>query len=171
MAEHLPVQQPPDAFNVKSNFFAKSLLVPEKEPLQMQALLTYFTNVVAQGNKFPAQWVFTFRLMGGPRSKVSAKGDSWSAVSNRNSLWIVQHDGETGRNPREVTRFIEDSTKTLQDAASGASWGSFAPFVDPTFTNAQAHQVYFSPSTYKTLSRLKKKWDKNDIFFNKHSVT
>jgi hypothetical protein len=164
------VRQPSDANNVKSNFLAKSLLVPENKPLSTSALTDYFTHVVTNGNKLPAQWVSTFRLMGGAGSKVSAKGDSWSAVSNRNSLWIVQYDSQTDRNPRDVTRFIESSTSALQGAANGDAWNSFAPFVDPTLSDSKSHRVYFSARTYKKRKTYKDLYDNHDIFHNAQSI-
>jgi hypothetical protein len=171
IAGQAPVQQPPDAFNAKSNFLAKSLLVPEaKDALSNSALKKYFAYVVDTGSKYPGQWVFTIRLIGGAGSKVPSKGDSWSAVSNRKSLWIVQHDGQTQQKPAELQRFVEGSTSTLQTAAGGSAWGSFAPFVDPTFSNQKAHEVYFSPGTYSKLKVSKKKWDPKNMFQNPHSV-
>jgi hypothetical protein len=164
------VQQPVDANNARSNFFAKSLLVPEREPLSLKVLNTYFQYVVDAGTQLPNQWVFTFRLMGGAKSKVPSKGDSFSAVSNRDSLWIVQHDGQTVQRPKEVMVFVEGSSKALQTLAGGQGWGSFAPFLDPSLSNSQAHKAYFSPSTYKKLKYLKAKYDERMVFTNPQSV-
>jgi hypothetical protein len=161
-----PVKQPVNAFNTKSNFFAKSLLIPENGAPSRSAMVGYFTYMIDNGNKVRDQWVFTFRLMGGADSQVPAEDDTFSAVSDRDALWIVQHDGQIAQNPRDVTRFIEGSTNALMTAAKGNAWKSFAPFVDPTLSNT----AYFSSGMYSKLRKLKYVYDKNEIFFNAQSV-
>lgn len=116
-------------------------------------------------------WIYTFRLMGGHGSQMPQKDDSWSAVSHRDALWVVLHDGWTDpRNVAEVIKFVKSSTKVLQEAAEGLHWKSFPPFLDPSFSREQAHKQYFSEATFKRLSTIKKEWDPNNVFSNPHSI-
>jgi hypothetical protein len=155
---------------LKSDFFAKSLLVPERSAPSLEALTKYFSYVLDKGAKVRSQWIFTYRLMGGAGSVVRAKGDAWSAVSNRKSLWVVQHDGFSDRNPRDVRRFVEGSTQAFQSTDKGAAWNSFLPFVDPSMTPLASHQAYYSPRVLDRLFQLKGKYDKKDIFHNAHTL-
>ena len=161
----------PDHLERKSHFFAKSLLVPETEPLSEEAMTTYWQHVIEASEALRGLWVSTFRLMGGHGSQVPQKDDSWSAVSHRDALWIVQHDGATNEpDSEEIVKFVESSTKVLQDASKGARWKSFPSFLDPSFSREQAHKQYFSEVTLNRLSAFKKKWDPQNIFSNPHSV-
>lgn len=169
IAGRAPLAQPA-TLEAKSNFFAKSVLIPEHSPLSQSEMAAYLSTLVGSGQKVKDQWVVTFRLMGGVDGQVASKGDSFSAVSDRDSLWIVQHDGQTQRNPQDVTRFINQITDTLISATKGDQFGAFAPFVDPTLSNGEAHRKYFSPQTYSKLRDLKTIWDKNEVFKNPHSV-
>lgn len=78
-----PVNQPVNAFNTKSNFFAKSLPIPESGTPSRSAVVDYFTYMINNGKKMRNQWVFTFRLMGRADGQVPAKDDTFSAVSDR----------------------------------------------------------------------------------------
>ena len=165
-----PLEQPLDANNVKANFYAKSTLVPENNQLNGKSMKPYFGYIFREGRRVKNQFTITFRLMGGPGSQVAKRGDAFSAVSNRNALWIVQHDGNTARNPSLVKNMIKGAHEELIKAGNGGNWGSFAPFVDSILGTREAHKAYFSAATHRKLEKIKYKWDKGDVFQNPHAV-
>ncbi|PSN62333.1 FAD-binding domain-containing protein [Corynespora cassiicola Philippines] len=166
-----PLKQPADANNVKGNFYAKSLLVPENEPLSDAIMREYFSRVVAGAKKFPDQFVFTMRLMGGAGSVIARASDRTSAVANRDTLWIIQHDGNTAKNPRDMQKFIHELTMWLYNQKAGGYGGfkGFAPFVDPAFSRKQAHFTYFGQGSAGRVADVKQTYDPKDIFANPQS--
>ena len=157
---------------VGQNFYAKSLLTGYGGIMSGNGLEDYFYYLIQKGYKWPGRWVVTFRLMGGRDSKVTEPYEEKnSAISFRDSMWIIQHDGNTAKDPRDVSRFIQGAHDKLKAAQPRDSFqGSFSPFLDPTLSNSQAHKAYFTSTKYLRLSILKERWDKDEIFWNPHSV-
>jgi hypothetical protein len=159
----------PEMIRATSHFFAKSILIPETAAFSTKDIQDYFSTLLTGDiPRLQNKWVVSFRLMGGVRSQVPARTDS--AVSDRDSLWIVQHDGQTREDPRDMTRFINAITDKMTSVTGGSKFGAFAPFVDPSLSNTQAHQKYFSSSTYSRLRDLKAQYDPDEVFKNPHSV-
>ena len=123
-------------------------------PISESNMKTYFAYVIEKGSKVKIQFAITFRLMGGAASRVPENGDEFSAVFCLDCLWIVQYDGNTASNPRDVRNFITRVQKTLEDTAKSTSFKAFPAFVDPTLTDVEAHDKYFSPRTYSRLTTL-----------------
>ena len=166
----LTVEQPRNA-RVGANFFAKSLLTGSRGLRSSSGLEQYFKYLIQNGSKWPGRWVITFRLMGGRGSKVT---DSWaedrSSVSFRDSMWIIQHDGVTNRDPRDMTRFIQGAHDEMKTTQPDINFRSFAPFLDPSLSNSEAHRAYFSSSTYEKLRSHKRVYDPDEVFWNPQSV-
>jgi hypothetical protein len=171
IAGRTPIKQPADANNVKSNFYAASVLIPEQEPLSEATMREYFSRVIAGPRNPNDQFVFTMRLMGGAGSVIARTGDRNSAVANRDTLWIVQHDGDTTKNPKNMQSFISDITRWLYRQRQGSNGGfkGFAPFVDAAFSRKQAHFTYFSASSAARVADVKMEYDPKDIFANPQS--
>ena len=170
IAGGLTVQQPRNA-RVGANFFAKSLLTGSSGIRSSSGLEQYFRYLIQNGYKWPGRWVITFRLKGGRGSKVTG---SWAAdqssVSYRDSMWIIQHDGTTNRDPRDISRFIQGAHDEMMKTQSKINFRGFAPFLDPTLGNTEAHQMYFTTDTYTKLRSLKRVYDEDELFWNPQSV-
>ncbi|KAH7349147.1 hypothetical protein BKA66DRAFT_600407 [Pyrenochaeta sp. MPI-SDFR-AT-0127] len=170
IAGRTPVKQPVDANNVKSNFFAKSLMVPEDSPLSETAMKDYFSDVLGRAPNVKDQFTLTFRLMGGADSQIPLKNDDFSAICHRNTLWIVQHDGNTAKNKKTVTNFIEAITANLRNVAKGGNkFSAFAPFLDGSLSNSNARSAYFSRATNARINNVKSLYDPRLLFWNPHS--
>lgn len=174
IAGNQPLWQTSNANNAKSNFYAQSILIPEKTYLSTKTMDAYFEYVINKGSSSNVkdQFTLTFRLMGGGSgTQIAAKGDTYSAVTDRTNLWVVQHDGNTSKNPRDVMRFITGLTDTIINTSKdGKTYPSFAPFVDEALSNDDAHKHYFKAAVYSKLRDIKTRWDPTDLFWNPQSV-
>lgn len=68
-----------------------------------------------------------------------------------------------------MPRFIEGAHNAMQSNVK-QDWKAFAPFLDPTLSNSEAHSQYFDEDTYKKLRSLKKIYDEDEMFWNPQSV-
>ena len=157
---------------VGQNFCAKSLLTGYRGIESRKGLKDHFHYLLQRGYDRPGDWVVIFRLMGGRDSRVpNPYEEKESAISFRDSMWIIQHEGYTKKDPNGVSRFIEGAHDKLKAAQPTDTFqGSFSTFLDPTLTNREAHKAYFTSEKYRRLSYLKKEWDNDEIFWNPHSV-
>ncbi|KAF2011161.1 FAD-binding domain-containing protein [Aaosphaeria arxii CBS 175.79] len=171
IAGDAPLRRFIDAPGAKSNFYAKSVMIPEQRPLNKAQMQDYFRTVLEAGARVPNQFVITFRLMGGTGSHVKKDyGDT--SIPWRDTLWIAQHDGQTQRNPRDVARAITAMNDQLEGSIQRnvATYFMFPPFIDPDLTREESHKMYLGDEHSRRLQRIKTKWDPTNVFSNPQSV-
>ena len=170
----VPLRQPKRTYDRHSHFIAKSLLVPENDPLTQSAIERYFEYAIKKGGEFKNRWITTFRLMGGRDSQVPKRGVSElddCAVSQRDSLWIIQNDGQTDSRTGKMMEFIDGLTNSIPSAQAHTVFQAFAPFSDPELSREQAQAMYFSKLKLLKLQILKRRYDRKSVFWNPHSIS
>ena len=176
LASPQPLQQPTSrtSYTLHDDFFAKSLVVPSSAPLTTAALSSYFTYIIQDGINAPNPWFSIINLYGGPDSQINVPSPSSSAYSDRNALWVLQHYGYTGSTgspyPPASLTFIDGLNTAITSAMPTTALGGYLNYVDPSLTAAQAHDLYYGPTTYAKLLSIKNAVDPGKVFSNPQSI-
>lgn len=177
--------QPLTGYNAHDDFFAKSVTVPEANPLTSDALNMYFAYIIANGTSASFKWSSMINLFGGPDSQINANPYSnLSSFPNRDSLWVVQHYARTpftlsnytnASFPSSIMRFVEGLNAALTAAMPGVNFGAYPNYIDPTLSQDQAKSLYYDAfpngnETYTQLTQIKAQLDTYDLFWNPQSI-
>ncbi|KAF2669033.1 FAD-binding domain-containing protein [Microthyrium microscopicum] len=163
------LSEPVHGYNQHDNFFAKSVTIPEANPLTSAGLTSYF-NYIANTPK-AVSWFAIANVYGGPGSAINTKDTTFSSYSDRNSLWVFQHYGFVDASvtyPAAGINYIDGMNTALSSVQ--ANTGAYLNYVDPTLTAQQAHDLYYGSAVYSQLKTLKTKYDPNNIFANPQSI-
>ncbi|KAF2810577.1 FAD-binding domain-containing protein [Mytilinidion resinicola] len=155
---------PLTGYSAHDNFFAKSITVPESTGLTVDALNSYYTYI--HSTSAPASWFSIINLYGGPESAINSKDTSFAAYSDRNSLWVFQHYGET----EASVPYIQGLNDAVTNAQPQTKFGAYLNYVDPSLSAADAHTLYYGDEVYGRLAALKKTADPNAVFWNPQAI-
>ena len=144
------LEQPLHGYNEHSNFYAKSVTVPEPVGFDTAVLQSYAEYVLAtETDPAPVTWFAIINLYGGPDSQINDKNISSAGYSDRDALWVAQHYGFVANDavfPDQGLTFIDG----LNDAMTRnlADYGAYLGYVDSQYTAAEAHKLVSSWSTF-----------------------
>ncbi|MCJ1477586.1 hypothetical protein MMC13_006259 [Lambiella insularis] len=168
------LSEPVTSYNAHDDFFAKSLVAPESAPLTSAALTNYFNYIIANGINAPNPWFSIINLYGGPSSQINTRNSSFSAYSDRSSLWVFQHYAYTGNTgsafPATIQPFVTGLNHAIQSAQPQTAFTAYLNYVDPSYTAAEAHTLYYGDAVYEKLLALKSEWDPAQVFWNPQAV-
>ncbi|KAL9098310.1 MAG: hypothetical protein Q9187_009682 [Circinaria calcarea] len=168
------LSQPLTGYDLHDNFFAKSLVSPESEPLTSAALTSYFNYIIAEGVGAPNPWFSIINLYGGPGSQINTKDESFAAYPERSSLWVFQHYGFTSSAtfpfPPAIEPFVTGLSDAITNAQPETTFTAYLGYVDPSYTAAQAHALYYGDAVYSKLLALKDIWDPERLFWNPQAI-
>ncbi|RKF72948.1 Berberine bridge enzyme-like 2 [Golovinomyces cichoracearum] len=156
----------------KDNFYAKSLVVPESDPLSEIAIKSFFDYV--KQNKGNLNWYSIISLYGGTGSAVSNPPleATNSAYSDRNSLWNFQNYGFSPSPPfnEALIPLIQGMNDVVVRAQPATKFKGYLNYVDPQLSPAEAVIQYYDNSTYSRLLEIKKRVDPAFIFWNPQAI-
>ncbi|KAI1858191.1 hypothetical protein JX265_010859 [Neoarthrinium moseri] len=160
---------PPDPYNLHSNFFAKSVVVPEPG-MNEKALTTYFEYIL-NGPKAPTDYFILVDLWGGADSQINTKDTEFAAFPYRNTLWVAQHYAQVAGDspfPKEGIDWLNG----LNDAMTQnlPVWHMYQNYIDPTLSREEAQAQYYTPEVLRRLRQLKEYFDPNNVFANPQSI-
>jgi hypothetical protein len=159
---------PVHGYDSHDNFFAKSVTVPEAQPLTNAGLTNYFNYIKSSGiNNAPVSWFSIANVYGGAGSQINTKGVDFAAYSDRNSLWVFQHYGfvdVASTFPASGLTFVNGLNTAL--TAQQPNTGAYLNYIDPSLTQAQAWDLYYGQPLLTRLQTVKAAVDPNDMFTN-----
>jgi FAD/FMN-containing dehydrogenase len=155
---------PLSGYAAHDNFFAKSITVPEAASLTEAALQSYYTYIHSTAS--PASWYSIINLYGGPSSAINSKNTKFAAYSDRDSLWVFQHYGETAAS----VPYIQGLNDAIVKAQPQTKFGAYLNYVDPSLDAKTAHAQYYGDEVYERLENIKKVVDPGMTFWNPQAV-
>jgi hypothetical protein len=164
---------PVHGYSSHDNFFAKSVTVPESNPLTPAALASYFGYMIEQGPSAPTSWWSIVNLYGGPGSAINTRDTTFAAYSDRSSLWVAQHYAYValdGTFPAAGLTWLDGLSNAMTSQMPGVEFGAYLNYVDPTLTADQAHALYYGTDVYNRLKGIKTVVDPNNVFSNPQSI-
>jgi hypothetical protein len=159
---------PVHGYNKHDNFFAKSVTIPETQPLTNAGLTSYFNYIKNSGvSNAPVSWFSIANVYGGPGSQINNKDTTFAAYSDRDSLWVFQHYGfvdVASTFPASGLTFVNNLNSAL--TAQQPNTGAYLNYIDPSLTQQQAYDLYYGQPLVSKLQTIKATVDPTDLFTN-----
>ena len=165
MSDKTDIREPLTGYDEHDTFFAKSITVPEKNKLSANALNAFF-DLIKQGVDAP--WFTIINLYGGPGSAINTKDTKFAAYKDRDSLWVFQNYGQTPTD--KSIPFINKINSVIINAQPDTDFGAYLNYVDPSYSAAEAHKLYYGAELYAKLAALKKVVDPKQVFWNPQAI-
>ncbi|CAD6576014.1 MAG: hypothetical protein CYPHOPRED_005852 [Cyphobasidiales sp. Tagirdzhanova-0007] len=156
------------ATDYHDTFYAKSVMVPEAQPLSPAAINAFSTYLGQEGYSSDTAWFVQIELYGGSGSAINNVSRTSTAFVHRDSLFNVQFYASSSDYsppyPADGIGFVSGMVNSLIDPM-GASWPyeAYQNYIDTELTATQAQQLYWV-GNYPRLQKIKAKYDPRDIF-------
>lgn len=173
------------AYKGRSNFFAKSVTVPEPG-LSAAEWASYFEHLESisapkkkgdgkeeEEEKEEVGWFIIIDLYGGADSqinKASRHGDA--AYPHRSCLWVAQHYAffdENKQFPKEGLAFVEGLNEAMTRQMDGRC-AAYINYTDSSLSREQAHALYYGDEVLCRLRAIKEKVDPGNVFAHPQSI-
>ncbi|RKF54679.1 Berberine bridge enzyme-like 15 [Erysiphe neolycopersici] len=153
-------------------FYAKSLVVPETNPLTSNAIKSFFEYM--NNNRGINNWMSIISLYGGHGSAINNPNPraKSSAYSDRHALWNFQNYGFSLSPPynEAITPQVQGMNDVIIRAQPDTKFVGYLNYLDPQLSPDEAADQYYGNSTYNRLLGIKNKIDPNFIFWNPQAV-
>ncbi|KAJ6262672.1 Xylooligosaccharide oxidase [Drechslerella dactyloides] len=159
---------PETGYNEHTAFFAKSLVTPQGSPLTLEQMTSFFNYAATKGPEASNQglpWFVIINLYGGGNSAITNTALlEQTSYGHRDTLWNFQlyatiNNLSPASNASSIT-FVDGFDRSVRRSGDGA----YVNYADPTLSPDESHTLYYGEQ-YAKLSQLKKKWDKNQVFW------
>lgn len=191
IAEGEPLREPLSGYNNHQTFYTKSVVTREAKPLSKVALASYFQYIIDKGLTAAFPWNTFISLYGGKDSQINTPTADSAAYSHRDSLWVFQVS--TARLPvwtlrliwfenigssadrlppflPEITTFVDGLNAALTDAQPDGDFIAYPNYLDQALTSAEAADLYYGPTTYGKLVKIKGDVDPEAVFWNPQAI-
>ncbi|KAK6519225.1 hypothetical protein TWF281_003061 [Arthrobotrys megalospora] len=165
---------PETGYNEHTTFYAKSLVTSNRAPVERQSMLNFFTYAANQGVSASNQglpWFVIINLYGGGNSAITNPALlKESSYGHRDTLWNFQFYTTLSNGFSIPTN--DAAIKFLTGFDSGVRRSgdfSYVNYADPTYSRSQAQRLYYGKQLTQ-LSLVKKKWDKDQVFWYPQSI-
>jgi len=149
-------------------FYAKSLMVPEAQPLTQTALLSLFQYLYSAGKTSDTSWFILAELWGGPGSAVNAIPSTNTAFSRRSGLHLFQFYARSNNfappYPADGISFLNGMVNSITTKMPNTSFAMYTCYIDPQLSAANAHSVYYGNATTARLVTIKSQLDPHHVF-------
>ncbi|KAG6829565.1 hypothetical protein H0H92_004112 [Tricholoma furcatifolium] len=142
-------------------FYAKSLMTPESEPMNEQALTAFVGYLANQGFSSP-----TVELYGGTNSAINAVAPDATAFAHRSSMYTIQFYASSPNYeppyPSYGFQFLDDMVSCItSNEPEDWDYGAYPNYIDDQLPNWQ--KLYYG-SHYDRLKSLKEQYDPRDVY-------
>lgn len=148
------------------NFYVKSLLTPESQPIGNESAQAFMTYLANEGFGTNLDWFIEVEEFGGPGSAVNAVPVEDTSFGNRDALFLIQFYGFTDdvdtTFPSSGLTFIDGMVNNIVNhMPSDWSYSAYPNYLDNRLQNWQ--QLYFGQN-YGRLQQLKASIDPSNMF-------
>ncbi|KAK1223403.1 hypothetical protein PQX77_013720 [Marasmius sp. AFHP31] len=158
-------------------FYAKSLTVPESEPLEQRAVMAFAEYLAEEGNSLDVSeglnWFILFELFGGVNSRINAVPIEDTAFARRDTLWTIQLYVYSTSNTDFSERgfgFLDGAVnKIVRHMPAGWGYGAYMNYVDDrlggesSVDEEKQFRMYYG-THYPRLQALKREVDPGNVF-------
>ncbi|KAL0577216.1 hypothetical protein V5O48_004782 [Marasmius crinis-equi] len=151
-------------------FYAKSLMVPESEPLESAALDALGSHLAYAGSKTSndTYWFVMFELFGGTNSKINSVPVDDSAFARRDTLFTIQLYMNTVDSttvfPTSGYMFLDGAVDSMvSNMPPSWNYGAYLNYPDDRLQIEKQHKLYFGDH-YSRLHALKTRVDPDNVF-------
>ena len=162
MSDKTDIREPLTGYDEHDTFYAKSITVPESDKLSAPPLNAFYDAIKST----TASYFVIINLYGGPKSAINTKTTVDAAYNDRDSLWVFQNYG----NGADSIPFINELNSVITKAQPKTSFGAYLNYVDPGYTAAEAHKLYYGSELYTKLAGLKTKYDPKSVYWNPQAI-
>ncbi|RVD86070.1 uncharacterized protein DFL_004364 [Arthrobotrys flagrans] len=165
---------PETGYNEHTTFYAKSLVTSNRAPIERKGMENFFNYAAQQGPGAANQglpWFVIINLYGGGNSAITnpALLDQ-SSYGHRDTLWNFQFyttmsNGFSPAGNTAAINFLTGFDKVVRRSGDF----SYVNYADPTYSRSQAQRLYYGKQLTR-LSLVKKKWDKDQVFWYPQSI-
>ncbi|KAK6348721.1 hypothetical protein TWF718_006508 [Orbilia javanica] len=165
---------PETGYNEHTTLYAKSLVTSNKAPIERKGMENFFNYAAQQGPGAANQglpWFVIINLYGGGNSAITNPALlNESSYGHRDTLWNFQFyttmsNGFSPAGNTAAINFLSGFDKVVRRSGDF----SYVNYADPTYTRSQAQKLYYGKQLTR-LSLVKKKWDKNQVFWYPQSI-
>jgi hypothetical protein len=153
----------PTGYDLHVNFFAKSVSVPEKDRVSAASLNALYDHLQTAGD---VQYWIEIYLHGGPGSNINNKDTNFAAYNDRDNLWVFQNYGFG----EESMGFVHGINDAIIKAQPHTQFGAYLNYVDPTYSAATAHKIYYGDELHARLAKLKERVDPQRVFWHPQAI-
>ncbi|KAK6358794.1 hypothetical protein TWF730_008113 [Orbilia blumenaviensis] len=165
---------PETGYNEHTTFFAKSLVTSNRAPIERKGMENFFNYAANQGPGAANQglpWFVIINLYGGGNSAITQEPLlKESSYGHRDTLWNFQFyttmsNGLSTQSNTAAINFLNGFDKVVRRSGDF----SYVNYADPTYTRSTAQRLYYGKQLTQ-LSLVKKKWDKDQVFWYPQSI-
>ncbi|KAK8116617.1 uncharacterized protein PG998_004898 [Apiospora kogelbergensis] len=167
------------AYDGHSNFFAKSVMVPEPG-LSADALTSYFSFIAKISASNPNQeigeeigWFAILDLYGGADSQINnIVRHSDAAFPHRSSLWVAQHYGfvdNSQKFPAAGFGLVEGLNEAMV-RHMGGRYAAYINYTDSSLSREQSQALYYGDVHLQRLRAIKQMLDPGNVFAHPQSI-
>lgn len=172
LADPDPLQQPLSGYNLHDTFYAKSIVTKNAKPLSTAAIRSFWSYVINHQGQGP--FFSITNLYGGPGSQINIPPVHGSSFANRDAMWVIQNYGHTGSGQPPFDPSIITLIAGLNNATTFAQpdgdFSAYPNYVDPDLTAIEAAKLYYGPTTYNKLLKIKAEVDPDHVFWHPQAI-
>ncbi|KAK7471955.1 hypothetical protein VKT23_000061 [Stygiomarasmius scandens] len=161
-----PTLDTADANQSHNTFYAKSIMVPEDEPLEGRACEELMKKLAGEGFESDTDWFIEAELWGGLQSKINAISVHSAAFARRNTLFTIQFYAASLNAmppyPEDGFKFVDGLVDALiENMPINWNYGAYTDYIDNRLENWR--HLYYGPH-YPRLQDIKRKVDPKNVF-------
>ncbi|THU86324.1 glucooligosaccharide oxidase [Dendrothele bispora CBS 962.96] len=154
------------ALESHNTFYAKSIMIPEDQPLLEQASVEFMRRLGSEGFDSEADWYVQIELWGGAESKINSIPIESTAFLRRNTLFTMQlYASSFDTNPpfpKGGFKLLDGLVDTLtSNMPKNWDYGAYTDYIDRRLDNWRT--LYYGKN-YKRLETIKRQVDPKNIF-------
>ncbi|KAF3297164.1 hypothetical protein TWF132_008520 [Orbilia oligospora] len=165
---------PETGYNEHTTFYAKSLVTSSRAPIERKGMENFFNYAAREGPNAANQglpWFVIINLYGGGNSAITNPDLlKESSYGHRDTLWNFQFYTtlSSGLTPQGNTAAINFLTG-FDGVVRRSGDFSYVNYADPTYSRWWAQKLYYGKQLTQ-LSLVKKKWDRDQVFWYPQSI-
>ncbi|KAF5342404.1 hypothetical protein D9611_001388 [Ephemerocybe angulata] len=152
--------------NGHDTFYAKSLITPERAPMDEKARRAFITYIANEGFGLDVGWFLQLGLWGGLNSAINVVPREETSFAHRDALFTMQlyaySEGNVPPFPSSGLAFVDGIADSIvKNSPQGWDYGAYSNYIDDRLANAD--YLYYKRNLPR-LKKLKEQFDPTGVF-------